>query len=182
MILHYQKIICDPYFWPLEPGSLDLVLLHHALEAAESPHRLLSEAARSIIPDGKLMIIGFNPCSLGGISRWIIPERFKAFKGSRFIHVRRLRDWLTLLGFNIEQVTYGSYINPLEWIFKGITGEILEQRCDQWRLPFGCFYSILATREVHGVTLLRKPWPRVRNRLVGQPIAQSSASRFGDTS
>ncbi len=174
------QIINDPYFWSIEPGSIDLVVLHHVLEIAESPHRLLSEAAKTIIPDGKLIIIGFNPWSCSSLARWLVPERVSAFKGARFIHLGRLRDWLTLLGFNVEQVQYGAYTPPFDRIFKGITGEFIEQRCDHWKLPLGSFYSILATREVQGVTPIRKPWSKVKRRLVGHSIARPSAGRFGE--
>lgn len=176
-----SPIVCEPYFWPVEPGSLDLVLLHHCLEVAESPHRLLSEAARAIIPDGKLLIVGFNPISLGSLSRWLVPERVRAFRGSHFLSVRRLRDWLALLGFRTEQVHYGAYISPLERVFKGLSGEFIEQRCAHWRLPFGSFYTILASCENHGIIPIRKTWPRVRPRLVGGSIARPSAGRYGES-
>ncbi|WP_263079293.1 class I SAM-dependent methyltransferase [Endozoicomonas sp. Mp262] len=177
-----SQMVCDPYFWPVEPGSLDLVLLHHTLDIAESPHRLLSEAASTIISNGKLLVVGFNPLSLSFIARWLIPERVRAFQGTRFISVRRLRDWLTLLGFRTEQVHYGAYTAPLDRLFKGISAEFIEQRCDHWRLPIGSFYSILATREDHGITPIQKAWPRVKNRLVGRPIARPSAGRYGESS
>ncbi|MDP0589692.1 MAG: hypothetical protein QS748_11095 [Candidatus Endonucleobacter bathymodioli] len=175
-----SAIACDANFWPINPGSLDLILLHHVLDIADSPHRLLIEAAKSIIPEGKLVVLGFNPCSLSGIGRWIMPERIGAFKGVKFIHARRLQDWLKLLGFNIDQITYGSYVNPLDRFLKKDSEEIIEKRCAHWRLPFGSFYSILATKETHCMTSLRQPWLEVGNNLMGQPVVRSRANSFGE--
>ncbi|MDP0563291.1 MAG: hypothetical protein QS721_13585 [Candidatus Endonucleobacter sp. (ex Gigantidas childressi)] len=175
-----SAIACDANFWPINPGSLDLILLHHVLDIADSPHRLLIEAAKSIMPEGKLVVLGFNPCSLSGVGSWLIPERIKAFKGVKFINTRRLRDWLNLLGFNIEQITYGSYVNPLGSFFKKDSEEVIEKHCAQWRLPFGSFYSILATKEAHCMTSVRQSWLKVGNNMMGQPVARSRANCFGE--
>src|SRR5574340_1286547 len=52
---------------PFASASLDLVLLPHVLEFTDHPHQILREAERVLIPDGQLIISGFNPFSLCGI-------------------------------------------------------------------------------------------------------------------
>ena len=133
------QLVADPYFWPVAPGSLDLVLLHHTLDVVHSPHRLLSEAANTIIPNGKLIIIGFNPFSLAGTLRWVIPSHRRAMSEISYISPMRMRDWLKLLNFHIERVHFGGYLYPASSMMKGLRGEILEQRCDHWHLPLGGF-------------------------------------------
>ena len=47
--------------------SLDLVVLPHALELARDPHLTLREVERVLVPEGRVVIAGFNPASLWGL-------------------------------------------------------------------------------------------------------------------
>ena len=49
---------------PIATQSIDLVLLPHVLEFAEEPHAVLREVDRVMMPEGRLVIVGFNPWSL----------------------------------------------------------------------------------------------------------------------
>lgn len=167
-------ILADPFNWPVSQGSLDLVFLHHVMEFSDRPHRLLSEAARTIIPGGKLIIIGFNPRSLVNLSRYIFPRRRRLFQDSHLISAHRLRDWLTLLGFNVERISYGAYLHPLDKHSRGLTSEMVEQRCRHWQLPLGGFYLMVATLETPGMTPIKPFWPEVGRRFVSNPIAGTS--------
>ena len=168
------QLVADPYYWPVAPCSLDLVLLQHTLDIAHSPHRLLSEAANTIISNGKLIVIGFNPFSLSGLSRWLIPSQRKRLSDVRYISLARLRDWLTLLNFHIDSIHYGGYLYPANSMMKGLRGEIVEQRCDHLHLPLGGFYMMVATRETPGMTPVRSPWQGIQQPLVGQTISRPS--------
>lgn len=168
------QLVADPYFWPVVPGSLDLVLLHHTLDVVHSPHRSLSEAANTIIPNGKLIIVGFNPYSLAGLLRWLIPSHRRALAEINYISPMRMRDWLKLLNFHIERVHFGGFLYPAASMMKGLRGEILEQRCDHWHLPLGGFYMMVATRDIPGITPIRRPWHSIPGPLVGQTIPRPS--------
>ena len=175
-----SPVITDPFHWPVSPGSLDLVLLHHVVEFSERPHRLLSEAARTIIPGGKLLVIGFNPKSLVNCWRWVSPKHRQLFQDSHLISSGRMRDWLTLLGFNVEKINYGAYMHPLDRHSRGLTRELVEQRCRQWNLPTGGFYMVVATRETPGMTPIRPAWPEVRRHFASRPIAGTSSCTGGE--
>ena len=60
---------CDAAALPFASNSLDLVVMPHTLETAADPHVALAEAARCLVPDGKLVIVGFNPVSLWAMRR-----------------------------------------------------------------------------------------------------------------
>ncbi len=175
------QLIADPMHWPVAPGSLDLVLLQHTLEIADSPHRLLSEAANCIIPEGKLVIIGFNPYSLLQITRWCVPSQRRLLREAAFITPSRLRDWLALLNFRVEKVVYGGYVNPvrcaLSRLLAGVRGDSIEARLERSQIPMGGFYLLSATRETPGIIPMRKVWSDVRRRFVGQPLTEPSAGR-----
>lgn len=63
-------IIADPYELPLLPESIDMALLTHVLEFVETPQLILSEIYQTLAPQGLLYVIGFNPFSLLGLSRY----------------------------------------------------------------------------------------------------------------
>ncbi len=56
--------LVDPADLPLPDGSVDRVVLVHALEAADNPAALLSEVWRVLMPGGRLMIAAPNRRSL----------------------------------------------------------------------------------------------------------------------
>ena len=61
-------LACSDDFLPFAEMSVDLLLLPHRLEFSERPHQTLREAARVIMPEGHLLISGFNPHSTWGVS------------------------------------------------------------------------------------------------------------------
>src|SRR5580765_6943369 len=62
---------CDFDALPFDSNSLDLVVLPHALELARDPHLALREVDRVLRPEGRVVIVGFNPGSLWGMrQRW----------------------------------------------------------------------------------------------------------------
>lgn len=91
-----------PEHLPFAKDSIDLVFLHHGLDAAPSPHALLREAARVLIPEGHLVIVGFNPWSLWGLWRLFrLPRAAPLPWLRRPLSPHRLADWLALLDFEV---------------------------------------------------------------------------------
>src|SRR5450631_1552511 len=46
---------------PLATASVDLVVMPHVLEFATDPHQILREVERVLMPEGHIVICGFNP-------------------------------------------------------------------------------------------------------------------------
>jgi SAM-dependent methyltransferase len=100
---------------PFLTHSLDLLVLSHTLEVTEDPHQLLREADRVLIPEGKLVITGFNPFSLWAIRRKCRSVQRFPPAGHSWIALPRLKDWLGLLNFDMgggAASAYGGYIPP----------------------------------------------------------------------
>lgn len=51
----------DLYDLPLEDGGADLVVLHQVLHYAQQPEAALNEAARLLVPGGRMLIVDFAP-------------------------------------------------------------------------------------------------------------------------
>lgn len=91
----------DPDDLPFIEHAVDAVLLAHCLEFTQDPHHVIREAHRVLIPDGYLLLSGFNPYSLVGLLKlWPGLQRRLPWSG-RFFSQSRVRDWLHLLGFEV---------------------------------------------------------------------------------
>ncbi len=51
---------------PFAANSLDMVVLPHTLELTVDPHATLREVHRVLVPEGRVVVSGFNPASLWG--------------------------------------------------------------------------------------------------------------------
>lgn len=146
---------------PFAENSLDLLILPHSLELSPDPHATLREAERVLMPEGKLIICGFNPLSLWGFKQ----KRSHLYKRLNFgdlylpeagemIAYRRLRDWLRLLNFDVEPGHFGCYrpavrsaglLQRFAWIDK-LGGRY-------WPI-FGAVYFVVAVKRVRGMRMI----------------------------
>jgi SAM-dependent methyltransferase len=167
---------CDD-FLPFADTSLDLLLLPHRLEFSERPHQTLREAERVMMPEGHLLISGFNPFSLWGLTlvfKNIFSGRCcsKTFPwNSRFIGLTRLKDWLTLLGFEVLSVETCCHIPPFEQEKWQRRFGFMSKIGPRW-LPFmGGVYFIMAKKRVAGMTPLKPIWKTssLQSSLIARP-------------
>lgn len=91
---------------PFQADSVSTLVLPHALELAENPHDVIREAHRVLVPEGHLILSGFNPWSVAGLAKIVIPARQQPWS-DRWVAAGRVRDWLALLGFETVMVRPG---------------------------------------------------------------------------
>jgi SAM-dependent methyltransferase len=146
---------------PIASAGVDAVLLPHTLELVDDPYSVLREADRVLRPDGLLLILGFNPWSgwglrrlaARGLERPVFPPGFK-----RMISEARARDWVALLGFDVDQSS--GYLGLLPMARAGV-----EPRYRQ-RPGIMCGgYLLKARKRVETLTALRPKW-RARQRVI----------------
>jgi SAM-dependent methyltransferase len=153
---------CDFDALPFPNQSLDLVVLPHALEFAHDPHQTLREVERVLVPEGRVVILGFNPTSLWGLRQRL--GRLRQGLGGRkplflprtgeFIGYWRLRDWLRLLSFEVEGGRFGCYRPPLaslRWLDRFAW---VEDTGDRWWPVLGAVYFLIAVKRVRGMRLM----------------------------
>jgi SAM-dependent methyltransferase len=144
---------------PFRSDSIDAILLPHTLELVEDPYTVLREAERVLTGEGCLMICGFNP-----FSGWGARRLFGRYFGrpafpphtQRMLSERRLRDWVALLGFDVDSVHGYLGFLPLT----GGTSDVQPRRA----LTAGA-YLLKARKRVSTLTLVR-PRRRVRQRVL----------------
>jgi SAM-dependent methyltransferase len=154
---------CAPEALPFASSSIDLIVMPHTLEMAADPHRALAEATRVLVPDGRLVIVGFNPVSLWalrqrlgrtGHSLGMGDEALFLPSAGEFIGYWRLRDWLRLLSYDIEVGQFGCYRPPWssqKWLQRF---EWMERTGERWWPVLGAVYFLVAVRRVRGMHLI----------------------------
>lgn len=166
-------LVMEPEELPLLAGSVEAVVLVHALDFSCAPHGLLREAERVLAPEGHLLVLGFNPYSLWGLSRlWSRGEDLP--RAEQHLSVRRLRDWMALLGLQFVSADRLLFRPP--WQNDQIQAHLgaLERygpRVVPW---LGGAYVAVAKKRVLGVRPAQPAW-RAKPRLV-PGLAQPTAS------
>jgi SAM-dependent methyltransferase len=170
-------LLADPTELPLPSQSLDLLLLPHVLEFSPHPHRILREAERVLMPEGRLLVSGFNPLSLWGITRLLKgPEAGYPWSG-RFIHLTRLKDWLALLGLEFAAGRMCCYAPPIpseKWLRRL---RFMELAGDRWWAMGGGVYFIHAVKRVRGVRLITPAWGE---KAAAKPALASAARKVAN--
>lgn len=148
---------------PVRQNAIDCVLLHHVLDEVESPHKCLREAVDIVVPNGYLVVVGYNPWSLLGLwRRWRM--RSCTELGCQQISAARLQDWLTLLDFRVEKTEFGVFHLPVPMGFLGRPLSWFGRLLSWGHLPTGGVYVIVARKQVAGTTLIRPKWRPLRSR------------------
>jgi SAM-dependent methyltransferase len=157
-------LLADPGCLPIASDCIDVALLPHTIEFQQAPLAVLHEIDRILIPEGHVVIMGFNPLSLWCLLRSlnICWNKLRAHSmldwQAHLISVSRLRLWLIELGFDILSVQY--------YTFPGAMGH-------HWLLR-GSGYLLLARKRVSTLTPIRPRWHTKRTRLIATGLAERS--------
>ena len=181
-----SALVTDFSALPFPAASLDLVLMPHSLEASPDAHATLREVERVLVPQGRVVICGFNPVGLWALrqarsrlwesltgGRW--PGQGYVPQAGEYIGYWRLRDWLRLLDFEVEVVRFGCYVPAVSrptWLQRFAWMERLGPR---WWPIFGSSYLVVAVKRVRGVRMLGSVWKSKRSPVPRQvPAGQSN--------
>jgi SAM-dependent methyltransferase len=95
-----SSIECKLNELPFLPESIDAILLFHVLEFSTNTHEMLKEAYEALIKGGHLIIIGFNPHSMWGVSRFFKREK-NSIWDANWLSPKKLRRRLNDVGFQV---------------------------------------------------------------------------------
>ncbi|MEI6868760.1 MAG: class I SAM-dependent methyltransferase [Methylophilaceae bacterium] len=151
---------------PFEEASVDLLIAPHILEQMAEPYELLKEIRRVLIPEGRLIISGFNPMSLWGIKRLLSFDIDYPWN-TKFIPLSKIKEWLPIIGLEMVEGKMGCYVPPIQqssWLKKLHT---MEKLGDRWWPMLGGFYFLVIQKRVHGMTPIRPLW---KKKLIKTPV------------
>ena len=159
---------------PIDSHAVDVVVLPHVLEFESRPHEALRETSRVLVPEGSLVLLGFNPVSIIGLRRVFRYRAEVAPWCGTYFGAGRLRDWLTLLGFDIidERPCFASEYATRRWRFG-------RRSLIEWMPPaLASARIILAKKRVNAILPVRSRW-KPRRRLAGVGLASPSVRAAG---
>jgi SAM-dependent methyltransferase len=142
---------------PISEKSVDAFLLTHELDFAQDPHQILREIDRTIMPNGYVVISGFNPFSLCGLFKYMPFNANNILHDARFFSCARVKDWLQLLGFEIVEVKHllfnelflGRKLRPVtKW----------NAWCLRYLSFFTSTYVIVARKREIPLSLIKPKW------------------------
>lgn len=170
-------VISDPTALPFAEASLDLVVLPHTLEQSSDPHAALREVQRVLVYEGRVAITGLSPVSLWGV-RQQRARLYRRFGGGRpflpdakeLIGHWRLRDWLHLLEFELESISFGCYRPAVRSAGALARFRWMDKLGERWWPIFGAAYFMVAVKRTQGAKLVGQHWKKTP-AVVGAPIS-----------
>ena len=156
-----QLVLCAPEQLPFAAESIDLLVLPHVLEAASDPHQVLREVQRVLVPEGKVVLSGFNPWSLWGL-RDRLPglECLLPVEPQYQISHGRVADWLEVLSFEVTDEVTGCYrplCSELKWLQRW---RFMDKLGARWWPMLGGIHVLKATKRVGSMTLVGMDWSK----------------------
>jgi SAM-dependent methyltransferase len=160
--------------WPILTDSVDAIVLPHTLELSRDPHQVLREADRSLIPDGHLVILGFNPRSIWGVRRILSGKHCQMPWDARFLSMTRIKDWLGLLGFDTLHSHYLFQRPPLQNPRLLDKLKIIDPPSGYGYMLFSAAYILVARKRTVILTPLKNGIKQQRPKLFPVGIPSSS--------
>ena len=137
---------------PFESESADFVVAAHALDAASDPRDVLREIVRVLRPEGRLLIVGFNPFS-------VLAFRARAAGipwAGKWVSVSRVKDWLALLEMTVVGGSFSVFRPRLRNFRKtGRRWAWMEKAGARWWPMAGGVYFITAVKRRPGMRVIR---------------------------
>lgn len=163
---------------PFASASVDLIVLPHVLEFSGNPHQILREVERVLVPEGQVVITGFNPFSLWGARRWLArTDGAYPWRGN-YLSILRVKDWLALLGFEFQLGSFGCYVPAAtqeKWLRRW---QFLEKAGHRWWPIAGAVYIVQAIKRVQGMRLITPKWRERKARAKAlAPVVQKKSDR-----
>ena len=160
-------------FLPFASSSVDCCLLSHMLEFSDDPHQLLRDSKEILVSGGHLVIMGFNPYSFWGGRKMF--SRGRAPWNGHNISVYKMRDWLSLLDFQVTggmMLYYSPLINNEDMRHKF---RFMEDAGDRWWPMLGAIYLLVAQKREQGTTVIdfRENFKHSRYLNIAEPVVKN---------
>jgi SAM-dependent methyltransferase len=166
------RVIAEPEYLPFDSDSIDLLVLPHALECSHDQHALLREAQRVLVPEGRIVMTGFNPLSLWGFRHHLpFAKPWLPIASEGDVTPQKLKDWLRLLSFEIDRGHFGCYVPALrsqKWLDRFT---FMEHAGDRWWPIFGAVYVVSAVKKVASMHLITPSWKLEKKRRSSRQVA-----------
>jgi SAM-dependent methyltransferase len=173
-------VVAHPQALPFASHSVDLLLLPHAFECTDEPHEVLREVERVLMPEGRVVISGFNPWSLWGVRNHMPGmEPWLPQAPSAQVSLVRAKDWLKLLSFEVDRGRFGCYAPACQtniWLQRW---RFMEKAGDRWWAVCGAVYMVSAVKRVASMRLIGPAWKQKRKPATAASVVVNQRSGLG---
>ena len=170
--------LAEPEYLPILSDCIDVAILPHTLEFCADPYQTLREIDRVLIAEGHLVICGFNPMSHWGVRRFV-ERKGRAPWSGRFLRLGVLREWLSVLGFELRRVEHFFYAPPLSKPKLAKPFTLLDRSgLRRWPILAGG-YLILARKRVSTITPIKPRWSPKRRLASARIVEPTSRNANG---
>ncbi|MDT8386341.1 MAG: methyltransferase domain-containing protein [Thiogranum sp.] len=152
---------------PFQSDSIDAFVLPHVLEVTADKHQVLREVDRCLVGEGHVVILGFNPFGWWGLRRLISGSRARVPWSLPLVGMSRVKDWLSLLGFDIVHTQYFFPYPPWQYGSEHSNWKLLQRlHHERWPL-FAAAYVLVARKRLTTLTPIKPRWRHRRGILPG---------------
>ena len=167
---------------PVASDSVDAVFLPHTLDFALDAHEVLREVERVLIPEGRVLVMGFNAFSLWGLWHLVRKGQGSVPWCGHFFTPFRIIDWLSLLGFDVEAQEMMMFRPPWRRAWLRDLSFLDSMGSRFWPL-LGGVYAIRAVKRVSTLTPIKPGWRARRPVICGGAVEpttrESGHARLG---
>ncbi len=158
------SICCAPDSLSIATNAMDAILLPHTLELADDPHQVLREASRVLVGDGHMLILGFSKGGLWGLRDRVSRRGFPPDLHRR-IPEKQIRDWLSLLSFDVLDVCgylAAPPLNRLDTHSAQTTpdADLIRRLRSRFNRIWCSAYLVVAQKRTYMMTPLKTRWTR----------------------
>ena len=151
---HAKTITADWHDLPFLNNSVDVIVAPHTLDFAENTAHLIDEMHRVLIPEGRILLFGFNPFSL-----WRLKGTFSRKKQAmpwscQFTSAMAVKKQLSRLGFKILDEDYFLFQPPMKSIRRMERLGFLNKLGKFGLKGLSGIYFIEAQKKIEGVSTL----------------------------
>ncbi|WP_440876879.1 class I SAM-dependent methyltransferase [Thalassotalea sp. PLHSN55] len=174
-------VIADVDDLPFLEHSVDVCLLSHTFEFSVDPHHVVREANRVLIPNGYLVITGYNPFSLAGLNKVVPYRRKQSPWNERFFSPMRVKDWLQLMGYEIltdQRTLHSSLVGKLG---QGKLTSYCQNFASNYLPSLGSIYIIVAKKRVLPLTPIKPKW-KLRPKFSPVKVSTMNSPKTGSSS
>ena len=159
---------CDLRQLPFAANSIDLVVMPHVLEFYDDPHQILREVERILIPEGQIVLTGFNPYSLWGLRRRL-PGSGGMFpwQGNISPLRRAARTGCSCSASRLRGRCSAAMYRPAVPRNGCIAGPGWNRQASAAGLASGGVYLLRAIKRVHSMRLILPSWQKTGRRAKG---------------
>ena len=164
-------VLADGDALPFANKEFNVVLAPHLVELSANPQDILREIYRVTAPEGMVLLTALNPYSVLSLQTKLFRKKYGF---SPTVSLTRMKDWLTLLGFDIVAGNLFHY-SRLSANAQSRISCVHESIGDRWLPMTAGAYLLVARKRIFGQTLVGLKSSRKYNkRRLIEPVSFNS--------